>query len=467
MRRRLLAAFAAVLAFAAPPLEAQQTTCSVRQRDGAPDATFSNVGTPYEVAIVPLADLSCAGGRRILADTAMVSQASGMIQLFGRVEVTDPEQTLRARQVTYYTRVRQMTAFDNVVLTSRRNGSVIRSDVLNYYEQTAQRPQSMIVATRQTGPLVRAILYDDQPSVEGARPDSMIVDAQEIHITGDDNFRGIGNATLTRDSLTATGHQIEYWQNVGSLNVLGGGVVTLPGYDLRGDSITATMAGEQREIREVLTRHDAALTSEDMNVRAPAIRLFFENGGIARMVAMNWRPMGATPAGARPVAVSEQFRMESDSIDVLAPDQKITEAAAIGSAYVQRFTPDSLRALLPDAEPEVLALIENDWMRGDTVRAFFTDAPVDTAGAGSNERVMERLTAVGAAQAMHRMRPEDAATDAKLSIAYLVGRSVQVSFGDGVVTEVQASEDVRGVYLQPRDAARQAGDEANNRRRGR
>jgi lipopolysaccharide export system protein LptA len=451
---------------------AQAGTCEVNQRPGARDAVVVNAGQPTQVAIVYLADIRCSNGRHILADQATTSEASGIIELYGNVQVTDPERTLRAGQATFFTRQRQLRAQIDVVVTERESGSIIRSDLLNYYEQSAQRPQSLMVASRIAGPRARAVLFSDRGAQ--APRDSTVIDAHEIQITGDDMLRGTGDAVLTRDSLRATAYQIEYYRQTGSLEIAGGGVVTLPSYELRGDSITATV-GDDNEIEAVLTRHGSSLQAEEMQVTAPAIRLFFENGGISRMVAMNWRPQANAQAGPRPVAVSEQFRMEADSLDVLAPNQQITEATAIGQAYVERITPDSLHQYLPEAAENVMALIRNDWMRGDTVRAFFAaatdttgdpDAPAEPTGASapSSERLMERLTAEGGpAQAMHRMRPENAASDARLSIAYLIGSRVEVTFADGVVTEVMASEDVSGVYLQPSEAVRRAAA-ANARR---
>lgn len=461
-----------------------QGSCTITQREGAQEAIFSNMGQPNQVALVFLAVITCADGRRFLADTATSSSASGIIELFGRVEATDRERILRAGRATFFTRQGQLHAQNNVVVTQRATGSVIRADILNYYQETPQRPQALIVATRTTGPAARAVLYSEAPE-GGAAGDSTVVDAHEIQIVGEATFRGTGEAVLTRDSLRATAHQIEYNQDSGSLQVLGGGVVTLPAYQLRGDSITASV-DENDEIEEVLTRHGSRLDSDDMQVTAPAIRLFFTDRSVSRMVAMNWQPRPGASAGARPLAVSEQFRMEADSLDVLAPEQRLTEAAAIGGAHVERITPDSLLQYLPDAEPNVRSLIQNDWMRGDTVRAFFTAARADgdsraagdtaaaagavaagdTAGVaagtvpantpgGRNERVLERLVAVGGpAQAMHRMHPEDASD--RLSIAYLVGSRVEVSLEAGVVVEVMAAEDVRGIYLQPTEAARRA-----------
>jgi lipopolysaccharide export system protein LptA len=468
---RALSVAALLLAFGgASSAWGQAGTCEVNQRPGARDAVVVNAGQPTQVAVVYLADIRCTNGRRILADQATTSEASGIIELYGNVQVTDPERVLRAGQATFFTRQRQLRAQIDVVVTELESGSIIRSDLLNYYEQSVQRPQSLMVASRIAGPPARAVLFSDREAQ--AAGDSTVIDAQEIQITGEDMLRGTGDAILTRDSLRATAYQIEYYQQTGSLEITGGGVVTLPSYELRADSITATV-GDDNEIREVLTRHGSSLQSEEMQVTAPAIRLFFENGGIARMVAMNWQPRPNMPPGARPVAVSDQFRMEADSLDVLAPEQQISEATAIGQAYVERITPDSLHQYLPEAEENVMALIRNDWMRGDTVRAYFAaaaetaaDPVADAAGApaGASERLMERLTAEGGpAQAMHRMRPENAAADARLSIAYLIGSRVEVTFADGVVTEVMASEDVSGVYLQPSEAVRRG---AANARRG-
>jgi hypothetical protein len=460
----VLLGVAATLAVSAAGAPAQERTCDLREY-----ATLDvqNRDTPAEVAFIRGPRFVCGPTQRLSADSATWSAASGQITMFDRVRFDDTDRTLTASFAQYFTRTRHLLARDAVVLRDTRTGSVITSDMLNYYEVTATRPQSLVVATRLTGPLARAILFDDRPAAEGARPDSMVVDAQEIQIIGEESFRGIGSATLTRDSLRATGHQIEYYEQIGRLDVLGAGYVTLPGYELRGDSITATL-DDEREIRDVLTRHGASLVSEEMQVTSPAIRLLFENGGIARLVAMNWQPAQNAQPGARPRAVSEQFRMESDSIDVLSPEQQVREAVAVGNAHVERIMPDSLRALLPEADPEVMALIGNDWVRGDTVRALFAAGAEPSAAGGDApaERVLERLTATGGpAQALHLMGQENAEPDTRLSIAYLIGRMVEVTFADGVVADVQASADVRGVYLQPQAAARALGAQPADRRR--
>jgi lipopolysaccharide export system protein LptA len=462
MRVAALLALLILMAGSATALHGQQAqvVCDIQARPGG-DLQTADRGLPTERAIVTRARFICDGGRRIFdAETATYSAASGMIEFFDDVRIQEAERTLTAPRVTYITRMRQMDASGGVVVTDRNTGSVIRGDLLNYLEATAQRESQMTVTG--TTRLAQAMLVSER-AAEPAVRDTVVVDAMQIYLAGEDVFRGIGNAVLTRDSLRATGHLVEYAQAGGRLDIVGGGRVELPGYQLQGDSITAVL-GEDDEIREVLTRHGSSLQSDDMRVTAAAVRLFFENGGVIRLVAMDWEPAANAVRGGRARAEAEQFRMEADSLDVLAPDRQLREAVAIGGAHVERITPDSLRALLPEVEPAIHALIADDWMRGDTVRAHFGGRPVPAADAvaagspadaGAEERVLERLAAVGEpAQAMHRLRDENGPPDAKLSIAYLVGRQVEVWFVDGVVSVVTASDDVRGVYLQPSEAAR-------------
>jgi hypothetical protein len=413
------------------------------------DTHVTNAGTPQQLTYITRPVVSCVGGRRLSADNAYVSEASGTIQLMGNVNFQDSARTLLSSSAQYFSRLQRLSASGNVVLTHRTTNSIIRSQQLDYLEATAQR-ESLVQAM---GGRPRAVLR------QAGQQDSTVLEALQIDIIADERLRGTGEAVMTRDSLRASGYVIDYSQNAGLLNISGVRArVELPAYQLVGDSITATI-GEGEQIREVLSRHNSTLESEDMNVRSGAIRLFFDDDGVSRMVAMRWQPMaGALPADQARV-VNEQFRMVADSLDVLAPRQVLQEAVAIGAAYVERITDDSLRALLPETDASVAELIANDWMRGDTVRAFFVaaaaaDAPA-TAEAGGSERVMERLYARGVpARTMHRMRGDNAAPDALLSIAYLVGRHVEILFVDGAVSLVTASEDVRGVYLQPAEAAR-------------
>jgi hypothetical protein len=280
-----------------------------------------------------------------------------------------------------------------------------------------------------------------------------VLDAAEIRIQGEESFRGTGNAVLTRDSLTARGHAIEFSDVSRRLNVMGAAIVQLPRQQLQGDTIVATV-NEQDEVEEVLARHNASLDAEELDVTAPAIRLMFAGGGVERLVAMSWPPAPGRTAGARPHVESEDFVLDADSIDVLAPGQQLSSAVAIGNARGERPLPDSVRSLLREADSAVLALLSADWIRGDTVRARFAPNPRAETDSTAAATVMEQLAAHGQqAQSMYSVRDEDDPT-AKLSFNYLLSSYIEVNFAEGSVSVVSAAGDARGVYLQPAEAAR-------------
>ena len=141
--------------------------------------------------------------------------------------------------------------------------------------------------------------------------------------------------------------------------------------------------------------------------------------------------------------------MDADSIDVIAPGGELQSAVAIGAAYTERVTPDSLAKLLPPADAATAGLIANDWMRGDTLRAAFAPNPAAAQDTSAAAQVLERIVAIGApAQSMYRIRNEER-PDALLSISYLNANRIEVSFQTGVAQVVSAEGDVKGVYLQP------------------
>lgn len=432
---------ALVLAFGAGRAAAQESRCTLVD-DPDRDVNITNQGTEFETWFVTDAVFECEGGRRLVADQATYSAAAGQITLNGNVHVEDAERTLTSGFAQYFVESRQMHARQNVVLTQKETGSRIMAELLDAYEESPQRPQGLVIAT---GGLPRAVLFQQRDSAAVA--DSTTLDAREIRIEGE-SFRGTGSAVLRRDSLTARGDVISWLQDVGMLDVMVAAHVEMPQQNLRGDSITATI-NDQDEIEAVIARRGAQLETEDLDVTAPAIRLLFEEGEVVRMVAMYW----AGDSAAQPRIDSEEFRMVADSIDVLAPGQQLTEAVAIGNAHGERVLPDSLRSLLPDSTPDILALLGSDWMSGDTVRARFAPNPAAETDTTAAETIMERLTAFGdQAQSMYSVRNEDD-PDAGLAFNYLRSDWIDVVFEDGVASVVSAAGNARGVYLQPREAA--------------
>jgi lipopolysaccharide export system protein LptA len=432
-----------LLAMLLPTAVAAQGDCDIISSG---TATGQNQGTPQEVLTITVPVVHCAGGRRLRADYAVLSRASGMLNLLGNVHFQDSARTLTSTNAQYFSQQRILIASGNAVLQHGTTNSVIRGEQVEYHETSEQRPESLV---RAMGGTPRAVLRRD------GKPDSTTLDAQQIEIFGETRLRGTGSAVLNRDSLRAVAQTIEYSQDTRQLQLSGPrSRVEVPRYELYGDSITAEMTEGDR-LREVLTRHNAQLWSAQLDLTAPAAKLFFDTVGVNRVVAMNWQPVPGAPAPARPHVESQELRLDADSLDVLAPEQKITEAVAIGKAYGERLTADSLKPLLPEAEPDVARLIANDWMRGDSVRAFFVENPKAAQDTAAPVRTMERLLAYGKpAQSMYRVRDADKPA-AKLSISYLIGTAIEVRFLAGEVAEV-ISPDAVGIFLEPADAARRA-----------
>jgi hypothetical protein len=436
----------AICALALPvsQAEAQQRDCFLNSREGG---VLTRISESVTTATLPI--ITCEGGLSITANTA--NYMPGRIDLYQNVTVRDSARTLTADQVVFQNQRRELQATGNAVLTERATGSVIRGDLVNLLEKTAQR-ESRIEAIATQGALVASAVIIREVEGKPGQRDTTTLDAQHIIITGEESFRAFGTARMRRDSLRASGHMIDFVKSARSMEVTGNGRVTLPRYTLVGDSISAR-TNEADDIESVLSRHNTRLESEDMNVRAGALRLAFANGGIARMTAMRWTPIAGQPAAPRARAEAPEFHMEADSIDVLAPEQEIREAVAIGNAHGERVTPDSLKRFIPDAAPDVAALIANDWMRGDTVRAFFAPNPEKAKNPQASDRIMERLVATGSpAQSIYRMRDEENPT-LRMSINYLVASMIEVMFEDGSAALLRASGDAKGVYLQPEEAA--------------
>jgi hypothetical protein len=449
MSPRATAALGVIAVFAAmSPAEAQESTGCNLLDNPTRTVQVSNRGTPAETWFVTEAVFDCPDGRRIVAQTATYSRAAGQYTLNGAVQVIDADRELTSEFAQYFVESGQVHARTNVILRETSNGSVIMSELLDIYQETPER-EALVIAT---GGRPRAILLQ-QDSITGVAADSTTLEAQEIRIMGENSFRGTGTAVMRRDSLTATGHAIAFSDEAGRLDVMGDAHVELPAQDLRGDTIVATV-DDNDEIDTVLARHGASLLAEDLNVTAPAIRLLFENGGVERLIAMDWEPPPGVARGARAHVESEAFNLDADSIDVLAPGQQITSAVAIGDARGERVIPDSLRSLLPEAEPEVLALLSRDWMRGDTVRARFAPNPAAETDSTAAATIMEQLAAHGnQAQSMYSIRDENDPA-AMLSFNYLLSSYIEVNFRDGLVSTVSAAGDAKGIYLQPAEAAR-------------
>lgn len=315
------------------------------------------------------------------------------------------------------------------------------------------------------------------------------VDADAFSLEGRRHFRAVGQVVITRDSLTAFGDSLQYDQEVGEMVVTGGARFEGQDYTLTGMSISVTPSGPRSE--EVLARVDAQLSGKQVDMTAPAIRLFVEGGIVGRLVALPAAPplpggnadfdaSGLSPGDAervralvqedpqdaespppedslpRPAVVAQDFHLTGDSIEVLSPDQRLDRVIAVGRARAEGTGQDSLRVLdLPDAA-------RRDWMTGDTIVARFgsgessdsTAAAVPTPA--DTLRQLETLTATGNARSFYRVFPSDTAevgTDRRPALHLVNGARITIHLERQEVVRMDVEGETEGWHFDPRPAA--------------
>ncbi|MEJ2153444.1 MAG: hypothetical protein P8Y29_11000, partial [Gemmatimonadota bacterium] len=298
---------------------------------------------------------------------------------------------------------------------------------------------------------------------------------RQIVIDGGNSFEAEGDVAIERDALRAFGDRVRYDQNAGELYLLGNARSEGESYDLTANSIVVSLPAQQ--VREVAALQQAVLTTGEIDLTAPRIRMFVESSQLERLVAgflseadsipvLGTAPLpgtepvrvGLTPRPGdtiQPTALAEDFRLSGDSIDVETPSQELERVVASGRARGVSLARDSLNT---DEAPEV---VTSDWLVGDTIIATFRSAPAageDTAVAqvgaepAGREYELERLEARGAARTLYRLAPSDstrARADSRLAIHYVVGEAITIEMIGGEVERMRVRGQTQGIHLEP------------------
>jgi len=440
----------------------------------APSGNFSSsngvtrVSTPHVL---------CPDGTRIRADSLRRTDSSGYHEFFGSVLFEDPARILRSARAQYFANTGRLQAQDGVRLTRRVDNALITGENLIYDVGDGQTTEDRLVVT---GGRPHAVLHTS--AVDTVRPGDPLtgdpqaapyeVDADRIAIEGADGFDASGNVRITRDSLEAYGDRSVFEQEEGTLVLLGNAVLIEGGSTLEGDTIDLVLPEDV--IREIIARRRAVLNDQDLDLRAPFIRILMADGQMDRMVAvgdtgsMEPRPdalSGASqppaPAAsllladhpARPVVRTEDFLIIADSVDVLLPGERLESLTAVGDAHAESTARDSLNtASTPD-------VIRRDWIDGQTIVATFASVPatgtegVDPTG---NEYRLERLVSSGLARSLYRMAASDSTTaefqgERRPAVHYVGGDTIVLVLEEGAIQSMDVVNQVRGWHFEPID----------------
>ena len=90
-------------------------------------------------------DYRCSDSTRILADSAVVYEFNGTVQLFGRIRFEDPDTRLDADSARYFGNVSQLEAWSRVTVTDLHSDAIIEGDSLRYYQASEFRPLDRVL----------------------------------------------------------------------------------------------------------------------------------------------------------------------------------------------------------------------------------------------------------------------------------------------------------------------------------
>lgn len=450
---------------------AQPSGCSVL----AGTRNVNNITTARGTVVTHISRprLRCNDGRYIEADSMVYYGASEFTNMLGRVLFRTDGRELRAATARYFEALGRLEADSAVELRDLDQGTVITGEQLLYLRAQPQRPQETLHVW---GGRPRALLYPRQDTLrEDTTPlDSITpyeVVADDIYLVGDQIFQAEGGVGVVRDSLLAFSDSLDYDQVGGALDLTGTPARVVQGeLDLRGRSLRILLPGDV--VEEVVARDEALLTTDSLDVDAPFIRIFMDDGALERLVAAVPRTPGVSPGAGAPVpaptpqpgapgealdsapppvrarAVSTSLTMEADSLDVIAPGERIERMTAVGKARAVSTVRDTLNTA------ETPESILHDWIEGDTVKAAFARVSSDTDPSGS-EVVLESLEARLNARSLYRLDPDSTqradttAFRGRLPVNYTEATGILLLFDNGTITRMEWEGLQRGIQLQP------------------
>ncbi len=492
--RRAAATLAVLCALAAGADEARaQEDCEFVYPSG--DLNMITLSGGARITYVGSPHMLCRDGVEIWADSAVAYSAQGMQHLIGNVRFIDASGELRAQEARYFPDQGRLQAEGDLFVRDTVQGFTIEHGRMVYLRANEFRDQPQIdVRVGVDGQRPRAVLTmkpapaaappePDSAGAPGAVPDSRgvppsavdtteaaepvearpptpyVVDADRIFLQGDTYFRAVGTVEIQRDSLLAFGDSAEYDQVAGRIHLVGSDArVETSGYDLSGRVIQMHMEGAA--LREVEASRDALLVGEDLELRAPRIRIFLDADRIQRLVAVRATepdapPEGEPAAGAppgdraapeRPLALADGFELTADSLDILAPAEVLERIHAVGAARSVSHARDSLNV---EILPEVARA---DWLEGDTIVVTFL--PPDSAAAPGDDPQarIDRVVARGGARSLYRLIPADSVVvpgKDPPAVHYVMGDAITLVMRDGEVARMEVTGQTRGLHLEP------------------
>ena len=364
---------------------------------------------------------NCRGQNiHITADSAESYEVNDLHILIGNVKYREDKYHIDAKRVTYFRAEERLLFQDSVHAVMTEDAATLDGPQLEYFRAVrGLRQRQRVVATQRP-----RLTYIEKDSAGREQP-PVVVLGNTILGEGDSTFYATGDVRIERTDVLATGDSAMLDGARRFSRLMKGPVVESKSdkpFTLKGRVIE--MYGEARQLDRVVALDSASAVSEDFNVVSDTIDLRVADRQLNRAFAFG-------PMGAR--ATTPGRDIIADSLDIIMPGQRIRELRAIGKAFAET-DPDTTR-IISD---------ERDWIRGDTLIARFDSLPP----ADTTQPPIRDLFASGQASAYYQVAA-DSVNRSRPGINYVTGRVIRLTFKDREVETVTVTDQASGVYIAP------------------
>ncbi len=495
-----LAAPSALLFAFSLPLSGQVRVCNIV----TPTTNLVRVTRADGAAITYLSQprVQCNDGTFIQADSSESFEATSFHRFFGNVVFLDEDRRLSSENAQYFSETGTLRAQGQVEVIDP-DGSIITGERLTLLQAGENREEDDLLMT--TG-RPRAVLYPavSEDSTTAERPQPYDITAGRIRFIGRRIFQARTRVEITRETMRAFSDSAAFDQDIGTMTLYGDARVLDQGddsVDIRGDTITMEAPGNV--LKSIVARREGRVITSEVDLKGSEVRIYFSaEKEVDRVVAVKIAEEGSRPAflppdstvaeadsvaaaadtlgvdpneftgdstvtesdiQPQPSGMAEDFFIQGDSIEVQSPAGVLKFVYAVGRAYGESTSRDSLNVA---ATPEE---VQKDWIRGDTLIITFlppdtlspnpsvagsTDGAV-TEGAEDQQSQIESMWAIGSASTLYRTMPRDTVgiRPGKLNVNYLLGDMIKLFMEDGAVNRMEA-DNARGLFLQPTPPSR-------------
>ena len=358
----------------------------------------------------------------LTADSAEYFGDRKLLHLIGNVHYTEPRLTLDSRVANYFMAEERLEA-EGDVHALLPSGTTIDGPRMEYFRVAPgiRSVSSMIAPGRPTIKIV-------QTDSTGKPSEPMTVIANTVTMRGDSTVFASGKVEITRPDVLATGDSASLDSQSEFARLMKGPRITARGdrpFVLTG--VVIDLYGKQRMVERVLSKGKAKSVSRDATLTADTLDFRMANGRLQRV--FGW-------GASRSRAANPTYDILADSLDVRMPEQRLREVHAVGDAFAQS-VPDTTK----------LHTTEHDWLRGDTIFAYF-DSSASVINDSTAQPAIDKLLAVGSARSFYQIAPRDTAAIGP-AINYVRGTTITVAFDNRTVDSVTITGQAAGVYADP------------------